>query len=211
MISSLKVGYLVPGTIVKSLPNHDSLLVLITGTEILAFLPKKYANRKYRVGDSVVAAVFIFDDRKIIISQRSPQYYRRIAELIFAPLVSEEKIKVKRAASVEGGGFCKVSIQSMNGIDPVKACIPYLKEARIYTDDTITLVRHSDNINEYVANALAPAPADKISKVIYSSNYGEARVRVDPRYYGLFVGKGGVNVATAAKLLNIKILIMKAE
>jgi transcription antitermination factor NusA-like protein len=34
---------------------------------------------------------------------------------------------------------------------------------------------------------------------------------VDPAYYGLFVGKGGANVATAAKLLDITILIRKVE
>ena len=34
---------------------------------------------------------------------------------------------------------------------------------------------------------------------------------MDPAYYGLFVGKGGANVATAAKLLDITILIRKAE
>jgi transcription antitermination factor NusA-like protein len=39
----------------------------------------------------------------------------------------------------------------------------------------------------------------------------EAIVRVESQYYGLFVGKGGVNVAAAAKLLDIQIKIRKAD
>ena len=66
-------------------------------------------------------------------------------------------------------------------------------------------------MKEYVKNALVPAPLDKVRKVIYSSTLREAVVGVDPAYYGLFVGKGGANVATAAKLLDITILIRKVE
>ena len=66
-------------------------------------------------------------------------------------------------------------------------------------------------MKEYVKNALVPAPLDRVRKVIYSSTLREAVVGVDPAYYGLFVGKGGANVATAAKLLDITILIRKVE
>jgi transcription antitermination factor NusA-like protein len=66
-------------------------------------------------------------------------------------------------------------------------------------------------MKEYIRNALVPAPPDKIRKVIYSSSIREAIVTVDPHYYGLFVGKGGANVATAAKLLDIAIRIKRAE
>jgi hypothetical protein len=54
----VKVGHLVPVTIVKALPNYDSYLTLIAGTELLALLPKKYANRIFRVGDTTLAAIF---------------------------------------------------------------------------------------------------------------------------------------------------------
>ena len=211
MLPLLKIGYLVPGCIVKSLPNHESHLILISGTETLAFLPKKYANPRYKVGDDIIAAVFIMDNNKIILSQRSAQYYLRIAELAFEPLLKEEKIKIKRAASVEKGGFVKVAVESLNGINPVKECIPYLKDMKMYTDDTITLVRFSRETREYIKNSLAPAPSDKIEKVIYTHYNREAIVRVDPKYYGLFVGKGGANVSTAAKLLDISIKIKKTE
>lgn len=211
MVLSLKVGYLVPGVVVKSMPEHDSHLILISGTELLAFLPKKYSSRPYKVGQNLVACVFMLENSRIILSQRSHHYYIRIAERVFSALIDEEKIRIKRAASVSGAGFAKMAVESLNGIDPVRECLPYLPAMKAYTDETVTLVRYSRDIKEYIKSALAPAPLDRIRKVIYSSALREAIVGVDPAYYGLFVGKGGANVATAAKLLDITILIKKTE
>jgi N utilization substance protein A len=211
VVLSLKVGYLVSGVVVKSMPDYDSHLILISGTELLAFLPKKYANRPYKVGQNLVACVFMLENHKIILSQRSHHYYIRIAERIFSVLIEEEKINIKRAVSVTGAGFAKMAVEGLNGIDPVKECLLYLPAIQAYTNDTITLVRYSKDMKEYIKNALAPAPADRIRKVIFSSTLREAIVGVDPAYYGLFIGKGGSNVATAAKLLDITILIKKVD
>jgi transcription antitermination factor NusA-like protein len=211
VVLSLKIGFLVPGVVIKSMPEHDSHLILISGTELLAFLPKKYANRPYKVGQNLLACVFMLENNRIILSQHCHHYYKRIAERAFSVLIEEEKIRIRRAATVAGAGFAKMAVESLNGIDPVKECLPYLPAMKPYTDDTITLVRYSQDIKEYIKSALAPAPIDKVRKVIYSSTLREAIVGVDPAYYGLFVGKGGANVATAAKLLDITILIKKAE
>ena len=211
MVLSLKVGYLVPGVVVKSMPDHDSHLILISGTELLAFLPKKYANRPYKVGQNLLACVFMLENNRIILSQHCHHYYKRIAERAFSILIEGEKIRIRRAATVVGAGFAKMAVEGLDGVDPVKECLPYLPAMKPYTDDTITLVSYSRDIKEYIKSALAPAPPDRIRKVIYSSTLREAIVGVDPAYYGLFVGKGGANVATAAKLLDITILIRKAE
>jgi transcription antitermination factor NusA-like protein len=80
-----------------------------------------------------------------------------------------------------------------------------------YIDDTVTLVRFAEDMKEYIKNALVPAPPSKIRKVIYSSNLRETIVTVDPAYYGLFVGKKGANVATAAKLLDLTVRIKREE
>jgi len=203
----VKVGHLVPVTIVKALPNYESYLTLIAGTELLALLPKKYANRIFRIGDATLAAIFQIERNRIILSQKSPQYIRKLMELIFAPLLSEGKIKVKRASMVSKCKFAKVAIESLNGLDPVKQCLPYLKAAKQYTDDTITLIRYSGNIKEYVVNALSPAPPEMVKKVIHFKSSREADVYVDSAYVGLFLGKGGANVASAAKLTGVVINI----
>ena len=211
MALSLKIGYLVPGVVVKSTAGYDAHLILICGTELLAFLPKKYANRPYKVGENLMAAIFLLERNRIILSQRSPNYYHRVAERVFSPLLEQGKIRVKRAVSVIGAGFLKMAVEGLNGTDPVRECLPYLPEMKVYTDDTVTLVRYAEDMKEYIRNALVPAPPDNIRKVIYSSGLREAIVTVDARYYGLFVGKGGANVATAAKLLDIAMRIKRVE
>ncbi len=207
----VKIGRLVRGAVVKFLQDMDSYLVVVEGTESLAYLPKRYAGRQYREGDTMAAAVFLFENGRILLSQRSPQYFRRITEEILTPLIREGRIRVRKAASVMNGQFAKVAIEGINGTDPLHVSLPYLDRAKTYTDDTITIVRYSEDIKEYIVNALVPAPADKVLQVLYSHALREAIVRVENQYCGFFVGKGGANVATAAKLLNVKIVIKGSQ
>jgi len=203
----IKVGHLVPVTIIKALPDFDSYLTLVAGTEVTAILPKRYAGRTFRVGDSTFAAVFVMGESRILLSQKSPQYFRRLTELLVAPLLLDGRVRVRRAASISQSGFAKVSVESHTRDDPVKLCLTLLRRSRQYTDDTITLVRHSVNVEEYVVNALVPAPADRVREVIYFQHMGQADVFVDPACLGLFLGKKGANVATASKLTGVAINI----
>jgi predicted RNA-binding protein YlqC (UPF0109 family) len=210
-MTTIKIGRLIRCSIVKDLPGRDVYLVLVTGTDLLAYLPKRYANREYRQGEEAVAAVFMMGNGKIFLSQRSPQYFRRITEEVLSPIIRDGMVRVRKAASVINGSFAKVSVEGLRDTDPLSASLPYLDKVKSYTSDTITIVRYSTNIKEYIVNSLVPAPADKVVQVLYSQSLREAVVRVDPRYCGFFVGKGGTNVATAAKLLNVRIMIKSAE
>lgn len=203
----LKVGHLVPVVVVKALPDYDSFLTLIVGTEFMALLPRRYANRFYRVGDNTLASIYSIDGGRITLSQRSSQYFRKLSELLLSPLLQVGRIEVKRAATVSGARFAKVCLRSLNGEDPIPISIPYLKDLRRYTDDTVTLVKYSPDLREYVINSLSPAPRERVKKVIYFQTSGEVRVRVEPPYLGLFLGKGGMNVAVSSKLVGISIKI----
>ncbi|MBS3917999.1 MAG: hypothetical protein KG012_03825 [Deltaproteobacteria bacterium] len=203
----VKVGHLVPVMVVKALPDHDSLLTIVAGTELMALLPKSYANRTYRVGDNTLASIYSIDGARIILSQRSSQYFRKLTELLLSPLLQDGRIEVKRAATALNARFAKVSIKSLNGEDPLSVSIPYLKYLRRYTDDTITLVKFSHDLREYVVNSLSPAPRERVKKVIHFQTLREVLVRVEPQYLGLFLGKGGMNVAVSSKLVGVSIKI----
>jgi len=210
MTTTIKIGRLVRCAIVKDLPGRDVYLVLVAGTDLLAYLPKRFAGREYGQGEETVAAVFVMGKGKIFLSQRSPQYFRRITEEVLSPIIRDGRVRVRRAASVINGPFAKVSVEGLGEVDPLMASLPYLDRVKEYTTDTITIVRYSADMKEYIVNSLVPAPADKVVEVLYSQGLREAVVKGDPRYCGFFVGKGGANVATAAKLLNVRIMIKGA-
>ncbi len=207
----IKIGRLVSCYIVREVPGKDMYLALIEGTGLLGYLPKMSAYKKYREREECTAAVFVIRDGKIFLSQRSPQFFRRVAEAVLSPPIRDGKIRVRRAASIANSAFAKVSVEGLGGLDPLTVSLQYLEKVKNYTGDTITIVRYSPDIKEYIVNALVPAPAEKVVHVLYSHSLREAIVRVDPQYCGFFVGKGGSNVATAAKLLDLKILIKSAE
>lgn len=201
------MGHLVPVMVVKALPDRDSFLTLIAGTELMALLPKRYANKAYRVGESTIASIFAIEGERITLSQRSSQYFRKLVELLLSPLLQEGRIEVKRAATVLNARFAKVSLRSLDGGDPLSVSIPYLKDLRRYTDDTITLVKFSPDLREYVVNSLSPAPRERVKKVIHFQTLREVLVRVEPPYLGLFLGKGGMNAAVSSKLVGVSIRI----
>jgi N utilization substance protein A len=201
---SIKVGALVPVTVIKSLPDHSSYLVAIPGAQVLGILPKIYADREFRVGDNSFAAVFMHQPPRLILSQRSPQFFRKIIEGILAP----QQLSVIRAATVKGCNFVKIAVASQDGRNPIEIGLSALKgHIKEYVTPTITLIRYSPEPIEYIKNALSPAPADRIRNVIFLKASREAEICVDSNYAGLFLGKKGTNVSTASKLTDIAIKI----
>lgn len=144
----------------------------------------------------------------VVLSQKNHQYIRRIMESVLAPLSIEGKILVRRAASVRNGAFFKVAVEGLNGEDPVKLCLPFLPQVKPFTSATVTIVRYSKDLREYITSALAPGPADQVRVVILHSELKEAQVIVDPAYLGLFLGKHGANVSSASKLTGVAIKII---
>jgi N utilization substance protein A len=207
----LNVGYLVPFMVLKALPDFDSYLVVLVEKGILAQLPKRHAMRKFRIGETGWASVFAIKGSRVTLSQKSTQYVRKITEFILAPFIQSGAIKVKRVAKISAGNFYKVAVQCDNGMSPkalVKASMPYLKKAIDYLNEKIILVKYSDDIQEYIANALTPAPIEEVRKVIYFKDMKEANVYVTKEYAGYFLGPKGQNVSTASKLTGCKIIII---
>jgi len=207
MPAEVKKGDPVWGVITKVLPEQRAYLVLIADGTPLAYLPERLANRDYKHGEKTMAAVSAIRGRRIILNQNSSQYFRRVAEEILSPIIRDGKVRVRNAATIAGSSFAKVAVEGLRDTDPLTASLPYLDRAKDYTSDTITIVRYSSDMRKYIVNSLVPAPVNRVVEVVYSRGAREAVVKVDPEYCGLFFGKGGANVATAAKLLGIKITI----
>ena len=211
----LKTGHLVPATVIKALPDYSSYLMAIPGTEHIALLDRAHAGSHLRVGDNTVASVFSIKDGRINLSQKSAPFFRRLTEMLVSPLLMEDKVKVVHAAAVDGASFAKVAVAGNNGHDPITECLPYITPESVqrFTNRTITLVRYSADIREYVSNAFVPAFSDDILEVIYiqEREMEEIHVIVETDRLARFIGKGGANIASVSKLVGKIVRVFPAR
>lgn len=110
--------------------------------------------------------------------------------------------------SREAGSRTKVAVKANDpSIDPVGACVGQ-KGVRVQniinelSNEKIDVIKWSDSIEEYIANALSPA---KVVKVIPNKDDKTAVAIVDDYQLSLAIGKEGQNVRLAAKLTGWKI------
>ncbi|HPX80379.1 MAG TPA: hypothetical protein PLB95_00645 [Syntrophales bacterium] len=204
----LKIGHLVPATVIKAMPDHDSYLMAIANSEIMALLAKENAGKTMQVGDCTAAVVHAFKGERVLLTQQTAVFYRRLVEMLLSPLLMEGKVKVCHAAAIRGAGFAKVSIEGLNGCNPIQESMVYIHDAKEYTSSTITMVAYSHDKIEYIKNSLIPASRDHIQKVIYDKDAEEYTVYVSSLQKGVFLGRQGMNVATAAKLTGAKLNIL---
>lgn len=110
--------------------------------------------------------------------------------------------------SREAGSRTKVAVKANDpSIDPVGACVGQ-KGVRVQNiinelqGEKIDVIKWSDNIEEYLSNALSPA---KVVEIIANKDDKTAVAIVDDYQLSLAIGKEGQNVRLAAKLTGWKI------
>ncbi|MEO1816463.1 MAG: transcription termination factor NusA [Acetobacterium sp.] len=110
--------------------------------------------------------------------------------------------------SREAGSRTKVAVKANDpSIDPVGACVGQ-KGVRVQNiinelqGEKIDVIKWSDNIEEYISNALSPA---KVVEIIPNKDEKTAIAIVDDYQLSLAIGKEGQNVRLAAKLTGWKI------
>jgi N utilization substance protein A len=206
----IHIGYLVPFTILKGLPDYEAYLVVLINKGIMAQLPRKYAMHDYKIGESGWASVFNIQGSRVTLSQKSTQYVRKVMEHILSPLLQKKSLKVKRVAKMAVGSFYKVAVESltgMSGSDLLNEVRPYLEETKDYIAEKVIIVQYSNDAQEYIANSLVPAPVKEIKQIRIFKNIKTARVIVPEQYVGYFLGPKAMNVLTAAKLTGYTIKI----
>ena len=196
-----------PFYVLKNLPDRDSYLVGVPGSGLLAYLPKKEAFKKYVVGNTGFASISRIEANKISLSQQSPHYIRRILEYLLQPVFSAQQMRIKHVARVPHV-FCKVAIvtEAAKSGDIFASCKESMNGSMTdFFTDTICFVKFSSDKKEYIMNALAPAPRERIVNVIYLKELETAQVYVEKDHIRHFMGKRGLNVATASRLVGVQI------
>ena len=201
---------------VSKVDRETGNVLLETDTSRAVLLrSEQIPGEEFMVGDKI--KVFVMEVNKeargpvVTLSRAHAGLVRRLFELEI-PEIADGIVIVKGVAR-EAGSRTKISVYSRDeDVEPVGACIGN-RGVRLNSiinelcGEKIDIVHYDERIEEYVANALAPA------EVISVTMTGEraCRVRVAPDQLSLAIGKEGQNARLAARLTGCKIDIKSSD
>ncbi len=197
--------------IVDKVDTTSGNLILDTGTGYATLLKdEQIPGETHEVGDRL--KVFISEVKSgetrgpiVTLSRIHPNFIKRLFELEI-PEIQDGTIVIK-GVSREAGSRSKISVESRDeNVDAIGSCIGKngMRISAILAElagEKIDIIKYSDNLPEYVAEALSPA------KVISVEMDGErsCKVTVSPDQLSLAIGKEGQNAKLVAKLTGCKI------
>lgn len=207
------VGEIITGEVYQLL-NKEVLLIDAEGNEISIPRGEQIPKDRYRKGDSVRAIVhkveMVNGNPKIILSRTSPVFLERLFEQE-VPEVYDGLITIKKVVR-EPGERAKVAVESYDDrIDPVGACVG-MKGSRIHAivrelqNENIDVINYTDNLELYIQRALSPA---KISSIKIDKDAGRVSVYLKPDQVSLAIGKGGLNIKLASRLVEYEIDVFR--
>lgn len=146
---------------------------------------------------------------QLIISRTHPGLVRKLLELEI-PEIKSGLVEIK-AISRDPGVRCKVAVSSNDEkIDPIGSCVGQ-KGVRVQNimdelnGERIDIIQWSENMEEYIKTALAPA---KTAVIKLDEKIKRAKVFVQPDQRPLAIGKQGQNVRLASTLTGWEIDIL---
>ena len=140
------------------------------------------------------------------------EYLRRLFDEQ-TPELRDGRIRILSVARVPGVR-AKIAVETLDSsINPVGACVGYDGErvqavSKALDDERIDIVLWSENLNQYIVNALAPA---EVKSVVVDAVVGDAKVRVMQNQYDVAIGKHGQNVGLASELCCCRIAVQTAD
>ncbi|RAW03103.1 transcription termination factor NusA [Pseudochryseolinea flava] len=207
------VGEIIAGEVYQVL-NKEVLLTDGEGNEIAVPRGEQIQKDRYRKGENVRAIVhkveMVNGNPKIILSRTSPVFLERLFEQE-VPEVYDGLITIKKVVR-EPGERAKVAVESYDDrIDPVGACVG-MKGSRIHAivrelqNENIDVINYTENLELYIQRALSPA---KITSIKIDKDNGRVSVYLKPDQVSLAIGKGGLNIKLASRLVGYEIDVFR--
>ena len=207
------VGEIITGEVYQVL-SREVLLIDAEGNEIAIPRSEQIHKDRYRKGENVRAIVhkveMVNGTPKIILSRTTPVFIERLFEQE-VPEVYDGLITIKKAVR-EPGERAKVAVESYDDrIDPVGACVG-MKGSRIHSivrelqNENIDVINFTENLELFVQRALSPA---KITSIKADKENGRISVFLKPDQVSLAIGKGGLNIKLASRLVGYEIDVFR--
>ena len=207
------VGEIIAGEVYQVL-SREVLLTDAEGNEVSVPRSEQIQKDRYRKGENVRAIVhkveMVNGNPKIILSRTSPVFLERLFEQE-VPEVYDGLITIKKVVR-EPGERAKVAVESYDDrIDPVGACVG-MKGSRIHAivrelqNENIDVINYTENLELYIQRALSPA---KIVSIKVDKDNGRVSVYLKPDQVSLAIGKGGLNIKLASRLVGYEIDVFR--
>jgi N utilization substance protein A len=190
--------------------KKEILLLDEEGNELLLPKSEQIKTDFFKKGETVRAVVKRVDIRNgtpvIILSRTDASFLAKLMEGE-VPEIFDGLIVIRNIVR-EPGEKAKVVVESFDDrIDPVGACVG-VKGSRIHgivrelKNENIDIINHTQNLQLLVQRALAPA---KINSLDIDQDKKRIAVYLEPDQVSLAIGKRGVNIKLASRLVGFEI------
>lgn len=209
-----RIGDIVSGTIRQI--AHRDFIVDLGKTEAILPAKERIPTEEYNVGDRIRAYVYRVqagaNGPAVVLSRACPEFVKTLFRLEVSE-IADGIVEVMGVAR-DPGFRSKIAVKTLDEkVDPVGACVG-LRGVRVrnivreLNGEKIDIVRWSDDIKQYVAQALAPARLEGVT--IDSAEARTVHVAVAPDQLSLAIGKRGQNVRLTSKLTGWRVDIQKS-
>lgn len=208
-----RVGEIISGEVYQ-VWKKEILVLDDEGNELI--LPKSEQIKAdfYRKGDPIRCVIRKVDMRNstpvIILSRTDNAFLAKLMEME-VPEIFDGLIVIKKIVR-EPGEKAKVAVESFDDrIDPVGACVG-MKGSRIHgivrelRNENIDIINYTSNTALMVQRSLAPA---KITSLSIDEDKKRVSVYLKPDQVSLAIGKKGLNIKLAGKLLGYEIDVFR--
>jgi len=207
-----RLGEIVTG-VLRRFESNKNMILEVNKTDVLFPQREKLTNEEFERGDRIKAVVIqVRKDNKgpqVVVSRADPKFLSKLLELE-VPEIANRYIEIKEVVR-QPGERAKVAVFSDDkDIDPIGACIG-VKGNRIMAiskelaGEKIDIIEWSDNPLVYTKASLSPAKVEKVFILNKSEKTMKAIVSKDQ--FSLAIGKKGINVRLASRLVGWKIEI----
>ncbi len=209
-----RAGDIVGGTVRR----FDKSDVMIDLGKFEGTMPsrERVTTEEYNIGDRIRAYVVAVENGargpEIILSRSHPNFVRRLFEFEVSE-IADHTVEIRGIAR-EPGFRTKIAVYSADPkVDPVGACVG-LRGARVknivreLNNEKVDIIRWSEDIPEFVTDALKPAV---IRSIEVQEEEHRIRVTVDEEELSKAIGRRGQNARLTSRLLGWDVQIDKDE
>ena len=206
-----RVGEILSGVVSRG--ERGRTFITFNQSEAILYRRDQLAFERHNPGDHVrVILLDVINDPRepsqLVISRTHPLLLIKLFEME-VPEIYEGIVEVIGAVR-ESGQRAKIAVTSNDpDVDPVGACVG-MRGSRVQSviselrGEKIDIIKWSDDLPNYVANALAPA---ELSRIKIDDIHQIIEVEVEADQLSLAIGKRGQNVRLASRLIGYRINI----